>query len=184
MRPLAARALALLSALTLTGCLIEPDAARCDGATTCSACTDTSGCGWCPGVGCVEGTSLGPKDDTLSCGDGFLWSSCGGVPVVDPCESISICGACLAEGCAWCPRVEGGACIGRGAECESGAWIETCLNRPMTCDRYSACADCLSDVSCEWRRESRDEVFAFCDVSLCDSAVAFDIGCGRGNACR
>ena len=77
---------------------------RCDGALSCESgtctmpttacgysdcgeCTMHWPCGWCDGMGCLEGSSSGP--DSGSCGDwAWLSSQCGGS---DPCATSTDC---------------------------------------------------------------------------------------------
>ncbi|MEZ4431793.1 MAG: hypothetical protein R3F65_05225 [bacterium] len=177
-------ALALLATLTLTGCLIEPETARCTGATTCSACIEESGCGWCPGNGCVAATSLGPDDDTLTCGDGFRWSRCGAAADDDD-GRLATCETCIDAGRAWCQRVgAGGACIGRDDPCATFSWIATCPSTPWTCGSYSTCRSCAADDNCEWISESGGADFVSCDASDCAVSPGFGVGCQPRSNCR
>lgn len=172
--------LALLATLTLTGCLIEPDAPDCQRETRCSACIEQSGCGWCPGSGCVAATSLGPDDDTLTCGDGFRWSRCGD----DQPMNLDTCEACIDAGRAWCQRVGGGgACIGQDDPCATFAWTATCPRTPWTCGSYGSCQSCAADENCEWTSETRDTDYVYCDAPSCDG-FGFDIGCQPRVTCR
>lgn len=94
----------LAGLLLVSGCLIEPKEADCEGATDCVECLDRSGCGWCEPRGrCVPGTSTGPSDELLDCeselefiDSGWRYSSCGS------CARLTNCFECQEESCTWC----------------------------------------------------------------------------------
>ena len=69
----------------------------CRSATTCAACDEGKGCGWCGVRGmCVKGDAFGPLES-----DCAIWSfgACGG----SRCGTLHRCGHCLADAhCGWC----------------------------------------------------------------------------------
>ena len=69
----------------------------CRAATTCAACDEGKGCGWCGVRGmCVKGDAFGPLES-----DCAIWSfgACGG----SRCGTLHRCGHCLADAhCGWC----------------------------------------------------------------------------------
>ena len=109
-------------ALSLSGCLLSPDAPEdCAAADTCGVCLARSGCGWCPGAGCVPGDSLGPANAAglrpaaePLCLDDYRWDEC--APRFDPCVVHATEAACvLATDCQWCSP--GGGCRIYGDGC-------------------------------------------------------------------
>lgn len=130
------------------GCLIQPKDADCTGATTCDACSDREGCGWCIGTGsCQPGTSLGPTSGTCA---GWRFATCEG-PDPDNCRDRDSCDSCgnPLQTCAWC--LSSNTCQPTGDPC-TGAVVtdrETC--GATICNPLGSCGACISSrESCYW----------------------------------
>jgi hypothetical protein len=136
-------AIALAWSATLSGCFVQPYEADCTASLGCEECLAQSGCGYCPGVGCIDGTSLGP--DGRECAD-YRWTDCSFA--VDPCTPHRDCNTCvLASGCEWCTTL--GRCSLSGNACSGGNGATTCPV-PVPCSSRTSCTDCLRDPTCEW----------------------------------
>lgn len=174
LRVLALAALSALSAATTSGCLLQPELAQCQTATSCASCLAQQGCGWCvslrelgsmgvvvPVGQCLQGGALGPgtTDGTDACVDG-LWSFlvCTDARALPPrrgrCEDNVECDECSGRtGCGWCaasrrclPGSFAGPTPGE-ASC-AGGWVvrsESCA--ASDCATRSTCGDCLLSMS-------------------------------------
>lgn len=138
----------------------------CATATTCSLCTERSGCGWCGGQ-CIHGLASGGGECSAANGT-WAWSvaDCSGSPAprpppADACASASDCGACTARStCGWCA----GACVtgnfDGGGSCTraAGSWAWTssqCASPPTpapgprcsdgVCNGTENCTSCPTD---------------------------------------
>ena len=124
---MSARALALLGALGLSGCLLGPtEEADCAGAARCSDCLSRPGCGWCSDRNvCAPGSAFGP--DEGRCGlSVWRFTGCERAPnAVGSCRRREGCNSCLfvlGDGdsdCQWCPAT--GECLDYGETCAAGA---------------------------------------------------------------
>ena len=141
----------VVAGLALSGCIIGPEGAFCSADSSCEACIELAGCGWCQGVGCVEGSSLGPAGGGF-CPD-YRWDTCA-PPVVedDPCRIHAGCATCLmASRCEWCGHDRAGPCTLDGAACP-GAARTFCA--PPSCSDYIRCGDCDADPACAWLQDT------------------------------
>lgn len=73
------------------------DSTLCESSITCSTCTLSSGCVWCPGENmCVDGDATGPSNITC---DNYQYGQCD----YSDCESNIYCFTCLdSDDCGWC----------------------------------------------------------------------------------
>lgn len=149
-----AKLLALVLGLTAAGCLLQPQDADCAGATTCDACSDRSGCGWCNGTHtCVPGTSYGPTGGSCPAAS-WLFATCSGD---DPnhCRDHSSCGSCgdAVGNCGWC--VASNQCQPAGDPCTGTVITNRDTCGATICGALSGCASCVGNAqSCYWCTQS------------------------------
>ncbi len=130
------------------GCLIQPTDADCTGATTCDACADREGCGWCLGTNtCQPGTSLGPTGAACPM---WRFATCEG-PDPDNCRALRTCGSCgnALQTCAWC--VTSNTCQPAGDPCTGARVTDSDTCGSVICTPLAGCAACISSSqSCNW----------------------------------
>ncbi|MGE0786293.1 MAG: hypothetical protein AB7S26_11440 [Sandaracinaceae bacterium] len=125
----------LASALGLGGCLVSPDSPplECQQVTGCARCIELAGCGWCPGVGCIGGDSIGPASRGLTCQNDYRWDTCEAAAPATECSGLNASACAGNARCSWCTVF----CAPAG----------TCS--PGTCADHDDSFSCDS-AGCEW----------------------------------
>ncbi len=147
----------------LSQCPSAPDIDPCNTATTCGACTDTTGlCGWCGDTNtCISGNAGGAYYQACNQWE-FYRSQCNAGASTAACGELTDCGSCLNnpwDQCGWC---NGTGCLEgnssgatSGTSCAANDWwwgeASQCPGS-ILCGELTpqGCGTCTHQFQCAW----------------------------------